>query len=112
MGFSGVVPKSPQDEAGLSALPKPQAKSAALLFLVRGINFSKGDRLKMTVTGPGGFKVETTKKLERAKATAAFYIGRALKDRPRWPAGRYHGQVVVLRDGLPIDEKRRSIAIE
>ncbi len=111
VGFSGVVPKRPQAETGLSVLPMPKANSKALLFIVRGINFRKGDRVQMSINGPGQFQLKRTKSVPRARATAAFYIGKSLKNKRRWQAGRYKAQAVVLRDGKAIDKKSLDLVI-
>ncbi len=111
-GFAGDVPKRPQSEAGLAALLKPEARSKALVFLVRAINLVEGDGLKMTVTGPKDFKIENTKIMKRARASFGVFVGKTLRDKPRWVAGKYRAEAVIIRDGRAIDRKQNDIVIE
>lgn len=80
--------------------PAPDAK--ALLFYARLINLRQGDRVALTVRGPGDFSLQsTTEPLDRNKATYVAYLGRKLRA-PRWPPGRYEGAVRLIRDGREI----------
>jgi murein DD-endopeptidase MepM/ murein hydrolase activator NlpD len=98
-GFAGG-PVSPHDaEQGAIAAPAPQ--SPALIFYARLINMRKGDGLRVTVTGPGDFSaVSNTAPIDRTKAHFVAFAGKK-RTAERWAAGRYQGQVEVLRgDGV------------
>lgn len=73
--------------------------SPALLFYARLMNLVAGDRLRITITGPGGTLVEQlTEPLERSKASYLAFAGKKRRDLP-WQAGRYRGQIEIVREG-------------
>ena len=104
---SGAV--SPKDvESKVIATPGP--RSPNLVFYVRLINLRKNDSLRLTATGPGGFEAASNvAPLDSNKAQFVAVAGTKLTGE-RWAAGRYRGQVAVLRRGKII--VRRKIAFD
>ena len=75
------------------------AAAPTLLLYARFINLRKGDRVRLTISGPGGpFITQESQPLEGNKATYTAIAGRKLKTE-RWPAGAYQGKVEIVRDG-------------
>lgn len=103
-GFATAPLSTMQLEAEHSP-PLPVATSAALLVFARAINMRTGDRLRVVVKGPQGFEVDTvTEPLDRNKALFIGYSGKRLRA-SRWPAGRYTGEVELLRGAAVIDRR-------
>lgn len=96
-GFAGVPP----DLTGVErdhTVSGPAPHSKALVFYVRMINLRVGDRLRLRLAGPAGFKTlaQTTKPEKRSRAHKLVYGGRKLRAE-RWPAGKYTGAVAVIQ---------------
>lgn len=90
------------DNAGLeeARVTPPGANAPALLAYVRLINLEGGDEIELTLTGPDG-KVLTTSRsqpLDRAKAQYLAYAGRKTPS-GGWQAGTYSAQYRVIRQG-------------
>ncbi len=80
----------------------PISTSKALLFYARLINLHAGDRIALSVNGPGGFAVKhVSQPLERNKATYVTFAGRPLRA-ARWPSGAYEGQAELIRGSAVI----------
>ena len=95
-------------EQGAIAAPGPMA--SGLVFYVRLINMQEGDALRLTASGPGNFNAaREIDPLDRAKADYVAYTGRKLGG-DRWAAGRYSGEVEVLRGGKVIG--RRGVTLD
>jgi len=90
----------------------PRAESQAIVFFARFMNLRKGDRVRMTMTGPAGFHFDATgTPLDRNKQIDVAFAVRE-RQAPRWPAGRYAGRVELLRDGVVVTEKPAELVIE
>lgn len=90
------------------APPTPTAASPALLLFARAINMKTNDRLRIVISGPEGFAVDSvTEPVERTKALYVGYAGKRLKA-ARWPTGRYTGHVELLRGGNVVDMRRAA----
>ena len=78
----------------------PAAGSPYVVAYARAIELEKGDRLEITLTGPGGVKLASaaSQPLDRDKAQYIHYVG---KKRPAtgWPRGVYVADVRVHRAG-------------
>jgi len=95
-GFAGTPPEHNALERD-HRLDAPQANSEALVFYARMMNLKAGDRIKVAVAGPDGFRAgSTTEPLERNKAVQFIFAGKK-RTAERWPAGQYKGGVAVLR---------------
>lgn len=104
-GFSGRTLGSSEYERDHRIAP-PTADSPALVFAVRAMNLQKGDRIRMKVTGPGGFEVGSDgKPVDRPKAIWVAYAGKRLKAE-RWASGTYSGVGEVVRDGEVVSSRR------
>jgi hypothetical protein len=103
-GFADKPVTPPDMEQG--GIAEPISGSPALVFFARLINLRPGDRLRLAVEGPGGFKASSeSEPLDRGKAQ---YVGFAGKKRTaeRWPPGLYQGAVQVVRGGAVIREAK------
>lgn len=106
-GFA-AGPVTPQD-AEHAAIPPPGAKSPALVFYARLINIRKDDSLRITASGPENFEATSSiAPFDRAKADYVGFTGRKLTGE-RWTAGRYQGQVEVLRGGKVIGRREATL---
>jgi len=77
----------------------PDSSSKSLLFFARLANLRAGDRIGLSVSGPGGFAVKhATEPLDRNKATYVAFAGRRLRA-ARWPSGTYEGRAEIIRGG-------------
>ena len=102
-GFAAGAVTTQNAEQGAIVAPGPMA--AGLVFYVRLINMQEGDALRLTASGPGDFNVSREiAPLDRAKADYVAYTGRKLGG-DRWTAGRYSGEVEVLRGGKVIGQR-------
>ena len=107
-GFAADVPSLTSLEEQ-SAPAAPNSTSKALVFFASFINLRAGDQVKIEVTGPEGFMAgETSKPLERNKATWLSYGGKKLT-KSAWPKGSYAGTALVLRDGKSIAGISRTL---
>ena len=89
----------------------PLRTSEQLVYAVRFTNLRRGDRVRLIVNGPDGFKVEsTTDPLDRNKATYLAYAGKRLT-KPLWAAGRYGGLAQLLRGGVVAKEGRSELQL-
>lgn len=110
-GFVASVPSLEHLEREGTLLP-PDRSSEQLIFVVRFINLRHGDRVRLTVTGPSGFVVDTTSDpLGRNKATYVAYAGKRRR-LPRWAAGSYAGQVQLLRGAVVVAEEGTILPLD
>jgi hypothetical protein len=97
-GFAGAPVSMEAVEAG--GIAPPGDASPYLVAYGRGIELEKGDRLEITLTGPGGVSLATatTKPLDNDKAQYFSFVG---KKRPAagWPKGVYVADIRVHRAG-------------
>ncbi len=100
-GFSDRQLSTAELEVDHRVVP-PNPASNALLFYARLINLRAGDRIGLSVSGPGGFTItHASEPLERNKATYVSFAGRRLRA-ARWPSGSYEGQAELIRGGAVI----------
>jgi murein DD-endopeptidase MepM/ murein hydrolase activator NlpD len=108
--FAGVVPNLDALERH-DAVAEPKPTSAQLVFFSRALNIRKGDRIRLTVKGPGGFDLENlSEPLPRNKASYLAYAGRR-RTAPVWPAGLYEGHAEVLRGGAVVSEMWSKLSL-
>jgi hypothetical protein len=81
-------------------LTPPGSTAPALLAYVRLINLEGGDEIELTVNGPDGRILTTSRQppLDRAKAQYLVFSGRKTPV-GGWPAGKYSARYRVIRDG-------------
>ena len=110
-GFVSGVPSLEELEREATP-PPPDRGSEQLTFLVRFINLRQGDRVRLSVTGPGGLLVDSTSEaLERNKATYIAYAGKR-RLLPQWELGSYAGQVQLLRGSAVVAEQRNLLRLD
>ncbi len=99
-------------EVGGTALREPGQIAPALIFFARAINLRRGDRLHLSLTGPEGFRVETTSKpLDRPKAQYLRFVGKR-RSGAAWPEGVYLGAARLLRDGRVVTKRAGSLKLQ
>jgi murein DD-endopeptidase MepM/ murein hydrolase activator NlpD len=102
---SGFAP-GPVEHSGLERDHRTAAVSrdaAALVFFSRAVNMAAGDRIRLSLNGPGGIAVQsTTDAVDRPKATYTAFAGRR-RPPDGWPAGRYSGTAELVRGDAVID---------
>ena len=109
--FSGRIVTWPELEHDEARIVPPTRDSDQIVFVVRLINLRAGDRIRIEVTGPGGFSaVSPGDPLDRAKAIYLAYAGKK-RTQPQWPAGRYEARVQVLRGEQVVAERKGSVAL-
>lgn len=105
---------APPDFAAVKAGLVPQdvlaADAAALVLWAYGFDSRKGDVVRLTITGPGGFAFAHDAVLEKPQALFFRYAGK------RAPAGgfvpgRYEATVTHSRDGAEISRKAVSVPL-
>lgn len=85
--------------------------SPALIFYARMMNLRAGDRIRITITGPGGALAESlSAPLDRSKATYTSFAGKK-RGPTAWASGRYEGQVELLRDGSVIASTTGTVTL-
>ncbi len=98
-GFAGEPPDHEALNVDHTRVTPLTASSPALIFYARLINLAAGDRLRLTLNGPGGtLSEQLTEPLERAKPSYTAYTGKKRRDMP-WMSGRYTGQIEIVREG-------------
>jgi murein DD-endopeptidase MepM/ murein hydrolase activator NlpD len=108
-GFAPGPVGTGDGEAGGIAMP--QADSAALVFFARFINLRPGDRLRLTVEGPGNFKAANeTKPLDRKKAHFIAFAGKKRRAE-RWASGLYRGQAEIIRGDAAISQAQNTLEL-
>lgn len=100
----GLATGPPSFEAVKAGLPEPALPRTAPALIVWAHLFGTraGDRLALTITGPGGTVVAQTVTLERTQARAYRYAGRRAPP-GGWPAGPYAATVTLIRDGAVLE---------
>ena len=82
-----------------TAVTPPNGSSPVIRFYGRFINLLAGDRIRITVTGPGGSLIESlAEPLTHTKATYLAFAGVKRKTET-WTAGHYEGRVEIVREG-------------
>lgn len=90
----------------------PSENAPALVAYVRAINMAKGDRIRLTLSGPNGQVISKTyDPVNRGKAQQMYFTG---KKRPSggWPVGVYQAEAQVLRGGVVLDSERLEKTVE
>jgi hypothetical protein len=101
-GFSAGVPEFQAIKSGAAASVQMSTKSPALVFWAYAFGGQKGDRIRLTISGPRGeFSVHEIT-LERDQAQFFRASGKRLR-RESWDYGRYTALAVLLRDDVEID---------
>ena len=109
-GFTAKPFSQPAGEEG--AIEPPSAGAEALLFYARLINLQKGDKLRLSIEGPGGFKdTREMEPVDRDKARYLIYSGKR-RTADRWPAGSYRGVIEVIRDGAAIRQTKDELQLQ
>ena len=107
-GFSEAVPPYRAVKTGEAAIPTLAPEAPALVFWAHFFGLQAGDRIELDVTGPDGQQIATkTHRMGRDRATQMLAVGR--KRRGDWPAGTYHGEARLVRDGEVYMRIARSI---
>jgi Peptidase family M23 len=91
--YSGPVDVA-ELESGNIAKENPARDWPALVAYMWAINLSAGDKITVTLRGPGGVEAENSVTLDKNKAQYLLFAG---KKRPAagWPVGDYRGSVKV-----------------
>lgn len=98
-GFSAAPVDHSALERDDTNVEQPKPESPAMVFYGRFINLSAGDRVRISLTGPGGQIVEQlSPPLVKEKATYTSFSG-VKRKQPVWLAGRYEGRAEIVRDG-------------
>jgi hypothetical protein len=91
--------------------PRPRHADGALVFYALLLNVEKGDRLAISVDGPGGFLAQgQSPAMNRHKAQYLGFAGRRLRSR-RWPAGKYVARIRLTNGGRLIWSKRLEMTM-
>jgi len=111
VGFSEVIPQWQALERDHDAAPIVRSDSPQLVFYVRAIKLAAGDRLRIEINGPSGFRVaHTTAPLERAQAIRVVGAGKRLTT-ARWAAGRYEAEAGVVRGDTVIAKAAGTLTL-
>lgn len=111
IGFAAAPPdfNRLEDDHRVAA---PTADSRALVLFARAVNLKAGDRLRLVLTGPADFSVESPgEPMPRNKAAYSGFAGKRLRA-PRWPAGRYEGLAEVVRGDKILSSERAELEIK
>ncbi len=107
-GFTSHLFQSGKREARLYN-DRIEPSSSKLLFFVRLMNFKKGDQLQLQLKGPKAvLAARTYGPLDRDKARYVAIVGRKLKA-AQWPAGRYIGQAMIIRNGKILKQETKVL---
>ncbi|MEX0318692.1 MAG: M23 family metallopeptidase [Ruegeria sp.] len=111
VGFSDHVPEYEDIQAGTAARRAMPPDAAGLVLFGYAFGGQTGDILRLTIDGPDGPFLSEEFALDKAQARFFRAAGRRLAA-ASWPAGRYRGEVAMLRNGTEISRKTVEITIE
>ncbi|MEP2716005.1 M23 family metallopeptidase [Pseudophaeobacter sp.] len=107
-GFSTHVPEFQAIKSGTAGSQRLTTESPALVFWAYAFGGQKGDRIRLSISGPRGeFSVHEIT-LERNQAQFFRASGKRLR-RESWDYGRYIGLAVLLRGEEEIDRIEQEI---
>lgn len=90
----------------------PARGASEIYYIARVINVRPGDRVRITLEGPGGFRLETAARpLERMRPRHSEWGTAKTRDGSPLPAGRYVGKAELIRDGRTISERSGELAV-
>lgn len=93
------------------ALAPPHGASPAMVFYARAINLLAGDKVHVEIRDPSGTPVALNDAvLDRAKAQYMLFGGRK-RPASGWTAGRYTGEIHVVRNGKVVAQRTQDIAL-
>jgi hypothetical protein len=109
---AGIADAIPEWEAIKAGLPEPalQTGAPALVVWAHGFGGRAGDTVTFALRGPGGMVAEGRATLERDQAQYFRATGRRA-GAGGWPAGRYVGEIALIRDGAVIDRRSATATI-
>ena len=76
-----------------------------------GYGVMEFDKITLTLTSPKGEVISETKDHPKNQAQFYYAVGRN-KPTLGWPRGQYNGVVTMMRDGVMIDSKSITLAID
>jgi len=109
IGFATGLPEFDAVRAG-KADHQITDQSAALVLWALAFGGYEDDSLRLDITGPDGRIVQHDAKLEKTQAQLFRGAGKRRPD-DGWPAGDYTGTVLMIRDGLVIDSRKRRFTL-
>lgn len=101
-GFSTEVPEFQAIKSGAASGARLTTKSPALVFWAYAFGGQKGDRVRLSISGPSGVFSVHEITLERDQAQFFRASGKRLRNKS-WDYGRYTALAVLLRDDEEID---------
>lgn len=101
-GFSTHVPEFMEIKSGAATRERLTTQSPALVFWAYAFGGQKGDRVRLTISGPKGVFSVHEITLERDQAQFFRASGKRLRSEA-WDYGRYTALAVLLRDEEEID---------
>ncbi|WP_122073389.1 M23 family metallopeptidase [Pseudophaeobacter sp. EL27] len=101
-GFAAHVPEFQAIKSGEASGIRLTTKSPALVFWAYAFGGQKGDRIRLTISGPKGVFSVHEITLERDQAQFFRASGKRLRSKS-WDYGRYTALAVLLRDDEEID---------
>ncbi|MGR3760043.1 M23 family metallopeptidase [Roseobacteraceae bacterium NS-SX3] len=110
-GFSTAIPEYAAIKAGEAGQATLAADAGALVYWAYAYGGRGGDRILLTVEGPGGRVFEQEDALPKDQAQFFRAAGKRLRA-AAWPPGNYTGTAVLLRDGAEVDRITRKMTVE
>lgn len=106
IGFLSEPVNSRMLERGQIDHIKFSRESKALIFYARYMNINRGDRIRLTVTGPSNIRLNKIgDEISKNKAQYVMFVGKKLRTQ-RWLKGKYIGQAVLIRRQKPIVSRK------
>lgn len=108
----GIAPAIPDYDAIKAGLASPDLTPSAPALVVWAFFYGPraGDALLVTLSGPEGQVFSDRVELEKTQAQAFRAVGRKLTA-TSWPAGAYRAEVVLIRNGEPIDRLDLAVSV-
>lgn len=110
LGFWDGIPDYAKVRAGTAGAEALPADAPALVVWAFAFGGRPGDKVALTISGPGGEVISETVALDTSQALYFRAIGRRAPPEG-WPAGPYDGTATLLRNGAPLESRTTSIAI-
>lgn len=110
LGFHTQAPDLLAARAGQLRETRLAADAPALVFWADTFYVSKGDTVRLTLTGPTGTIVEREAEVDRPLARLFRFVGRK-RTASAWPRGTYTGTIRIERDGT-VTERSATMIVE
>ncbi|MEX0694394.1 MAG: M23 family metallopeptidase [Rhodospirillales bacterium] len=108
LGFAAGIPAKADIEAGRLSSVRFGNNAPALVFWAEAFTLSKGDKITLTLTGPGSELIaDHHLEIDRPLAKWHGFTGRKRRG-TAWESGEYQGRMLIERGGARVEKSATS----